>query len=61
MLDSTYKVASDPNSMRDQGLCRNAVYNIEPVLMPKSQNLDSFYNGQQEFLSSSADFHGDQE
>ena len=61
MLDSTYKVASDPNSMRDQGLCRNAVYNIEPVLEPQSNNMDTFYSGKQEFLSSSLDFHPDKE
>jgi len=25
---STYLVAANPNSMRDQGMCRNAVYSI---------------------------------
>ena len=30
MLDSTYLVASDPNSMRDQGPCRNAEYHFRP-------------------------------
>ena len=27
--DSTYLVASDPNTMRDQGQTRNALYNIK--------------------------------
>ena len=27
--DSTYLVASDPNTMRDQGSTRNAIYNIK--------------------------------
>jgi hypothetical protein len=26
MIDSTYNNASDPNSMRDLGMARNAVY-----------------------------------
>jgi len=30
MLDSTYLVASDPNTMRDQGPCRNAEYLFKP-------------------------------
>lgn len=30
MIDSTYLVASDPNSMRDQGPCRNAEYYFTP-------------------------------
>ena len=30
MLDSTYLVASDPNSMRDNGPCRNAEYVFNP-------------------------------
>lgn len=30
MLDSTYLVASNPNSMRDQGPCRNAEYYFRP-------------------------------
>ena len=29
MIDSTYTNACDPNSMKDQGLSRNAVYNIK--------------------------------
>lgn len=32
MLDSTYLVASDPNSMRDMGPCRNSEYNIGPAM-----------------------------
>ena len=29
MVDSTYLVASDPNSMRDTGPLRNAVYSVK--------------------------------
>lgn len=31
MNDSTYLNACDPNSMRDQGISRNAVYNADIV------------------------------
>ncbi len=30
MVDSTYLVASNPNTMRDQGPCRNAEYHFRP-------------------------------
>jgi hypothetical protein len=30
MLDSTYLVASNPNTMRDMGPCRNAEYHFSP-------------------------------
>lgn len=32
MLDSSYLVASNPNSMRDQGPCRNAEYDFTPSI-----------------------------
>lgn len=28
MVDSSYTIASNPNTMRDSGPCRNAVYNL---------------------------------
>lgn len=62
MLDSTYTQAANPNSMRDQGLCRNAVYNIEDALLsPSDGNMDSFYKGDPEFMSSSLDWRGEKE
>lgn len=53
--NSSYLIASNPNSMRDQGLCRNAVYSVgEPE--PGQTDADSMYLGQDEFLGSSANF-----
>ena len=60
MIDSTYRIPSNPNSMWDQGLCWNAVYNFEPLETPIN-NPDGFYQGQPEFLKSSYDFHGEGE
>ena len=37
MIDSTYLVASNPNSMRDQGPCRNAEYYFRPQTQGVSQ------------------------
>ena len=34
MNDSTYRNASDPNSLLDQGMTRNAVYNIRLTELP---------------------------
>ena len=42
MIDSTYRIPSNPNSMRDQGLCWNAVYNFDPLETPLN-NTDGFY------------------
>ena len=42
--------------MRDQGMCRNAVYSIgEPEQV--QADADSMYLGQDEFLGSSANFN----
>jgi hypothetical protein len=61
MLDSTYLVGANPNSMRDQGQCRNAVYNMEGALLGATGSSDPFYTGREEFLSSSGKFHPEDE
>jgi hypothetical protein len=53
---SSYLIASNPNSMRDMGMCRNAVYQVgEPGA--GDVELDSTYLAGQEFLASSANFN----
>jgi len=54
--NSSYLIASNPNSMRDQGLCRNAVYSVGEPEGPQQTDADSMYLGQDEFLGSSAKF-----
>lgn len=63
MLDSSYVQGANPNSMRDQGICRNAVYNFDPCLenQEQAEGLNSFYNGQPEYMSSSYEFKGERE
>lgn len=63
MLDSSYVQGANPNSMRDQGMCRNAVYNLDPCLENPEQveGMNSFYNGQPEYMSSSYEFKGERE
>lgn len=60
MLDSTYWIPSNPNSMRDQGLCWNAVYNFEPLAAPLNTK-DAYYQGVPDFLTTAHDFHGEDE
>ena len=42
-------------------MCRNAVYNIEPVLEAPTHNMESFYNRDPDVMSTSHDFHGEGE
>lgn len=55
MNDSTYLNASDPNSMRDQGHTRNAVYNVgiedNPKLHSKYLSSIAFSKTQSDFSS----------
>jgi hypothetical protein len=46
--------------MRDQGLCRNAVYNFDPLEAPIN-GPDGFFQGNPEFLKSSYGFTGEGE
>ena len=59
MVDSTYLQASNPSSMRDQGICRNTVYNMAPEA---DQNASEQYMaGNKEFMASSYQFAGEKE
>lgn len=51
MLDSTYLVASNPNTMRDQGPCRNAEYYFAP-----SSDLDDL-SGYRNTMQSNSSWH----
>lgn len=42
MIDSTYLVASNPNTMRDNGPCRNAEYYVQ--LDPSQEDADGYNN-----------------
>ena len=48
MLDSSYTVASNPNTMRDQGPWRNAEYNFTPST--NQDNLCGFDKTGQSFV-----------
>ena len=59
MLDSTYLQASNPSSMRDQGICRNTVYNMTPGADPSASQ--QFYDGKEQFMASAYQFKGEKE
>ena len=47
MIDSTYTNACDPNSMKDQGLPRNAIYNVaieqDPSVIPEPDTNSNYF------------------
>lgn len=44
MIDSTYMVASNPNTMRDQGQCRNAEYHFVPKTDQYGSSMANTFN-----------------